>query len=342
MSTERPAQEKITWYRSPVTRQQLQALNERSDFKGFLQTGGFLALLTLTGSAALFSVGRFAWPLVVLLFFVHGTCWRFLLHGFHELLHKTVFEKKHANHFFAYLFGFLGWMHPHQFWASHTEHHKYTLHAPDDLEVVLPVSLGLDKFLLRYFVDPVGLAIVFYSNLMMACGKPLRPWHKTLFAHADSAERRRWVIWSRFLLAGHGTIVVVSVIMHWWFLPVVTTFAPFYAGWLCFICNNLQHAGLQDDVGDFRLCCRTVTLNPFLTFLYWHMNYHTEHHMYAAVPCYNLAKLHRLIESDLPPCPHGLFEAWTQLALVLKRQKVDPAYQYVPNLPDPSRPSDAI
>ena len=24
------------------------------------------------------------------------------------------------------------------FWASHQEHHKYTLHPPEDMEVVLP------------------------------------------------------------------------------------------------------------------------------------------------------------------------------------------------------------
>jgi fatty acid desaturase len=338
MNTERLAQEKIAWYRSPVTRQQLQALNERSDFKGSLQTGGFLALLTLTGSAAIYSVGRFPWPLVVLLFFVHGTCWRFLLHGFHELIHGAVFKTRSPNLFFTRFFAFFMWMNPHQFWASHTEHHKYTLHPPDDLEVVFPVThLRLDRFLLRYFVDPIGLAIVLYSTVMMACGKPHRPWDKTLFAHAEPAERRRWINWSRFLLAGHATIVIVSVVMRWWFLPVATTFAPFYAGWLCFLCNNLQHAGLQDNVPDFRLCVRTITLNPVLEFLYWRMNYHTEHHMYAAVPCYNLAKLHRLIKSDLPPCPHGLFPAWKQLAAILRRQRLDPTYQYVPELPMPSR-----
>ena len=29
-----------------------------------------------------------------------------------------------------------------------------------------------------------------------------------------------------------------------------------------------------------------------MRFWYWHMNFHIEHHMYAAVPCYNLEKLH--------------------------------------------------
>ena len=80
------------------------------------------------------------------------------------------------------------------------------------------------------------------------------------------------------------------------------------------MCNNTQHIGLQDDVPDFRLCTRTVILNPFFRFLYWHMNYHIEHHMYAAVPCYRLGKLHATIKNDLPHCPRGLYEAWTEIA----------------------------
>ncbi len=341
MNTERLAQEKIAWYRSPVSRDQLQFLNERSDLKGSLQTGGFLGLLALTGSAACFSAGRLPWPFVVLLFFIHGTCWRFILHGFHELIHNSVFKTKSLNSFFTRLFAFLMWLNPHQFWASHTEHHKYTLHLPDDLEVVLPANLTITKFFLRYIIDPLGFCIVLYSTVKMACGKPLRPWDKTLFLNADPAEKRRWVNWSRFLLAGHATILMVSLGMHWWLLPLATTLAPFYGGWLCYLCNNLQHAGLQDNVGDFRLCVRTVTLNPLLGFLYWHMNYHTEHHMYAAVPCYNLSKLHQLVKADLPPCPHGLFQGWKQLSIILNRQKRDPAYKFVPELPKPSSYSAA-
>ena len=134
---------------------------------------------------------------------------------------------------------------------------------------------------------------------------------------------------------GHGLIVVVSLYFGLWLVPVLITLAPFYGGWLLFLCNNTQHIGLQDDVPDFRLCTRTVILNPFFRFLYWHMNYHIEHHMYAAVPCYRLGKLHATIKSDLPHCPQGLYEAWTEIADILERQKAEPDYEYVPELPTP-------
>jgi len=99
------------------------------------------------------------------------------------------------------------------------------------------------------------------------------------------------------------------------------------------MCNATQHIGLTDEYPDFRVCCRTFTLNPVLQFLYWHMNYHTEHHIYAGVPCYNLARLHRLIQSEMPESTHGLIATWKQISWILKRQEEDPTYQFVPKLP---------
>jgi len=116
-------------------------------------------------------------------------------------------------------------------------------------------------------------------------------------------------------------------------VPVLITLAPFYGGWLQWLCNNTQHTGLQDKVPDFRLCTWTIILKPFVRFLYWHMNFHLDHHMYAAVPCYNLGRLHAAIQHDLPPCPVGLVAAWKKIIPILKIQKKDPSYQYVAELP---------
>lgn len=324
---------KVVWYRSPVRREQLQTFNQRSDFRGFLQTGGYLGLLALTGCAAYFSAGRLPWPLVVLLFFFHGTCWAFLINGFHEFVHNSVFETKSLNWFFARVFAFLGWYNPYQFWASHTEHHKYTLHPPADLEVVLPADLSLKGFLKCAFVNPVGFWTTLSKSIRIARGKLEGPWENALFPPTAVAEKRQLVRWSRLVLIGQAAIVVISLLLHLWLLPVVITLAPFYGGALHYLCNNSQHAGLQDNVPDFRLCCRTITLNPLLSFLYWHMHYHTEHHMYAAVPCYRLGELHELIRHDLPPSPNGLYATWKQIAGILREQRRNPAYQFVQQLP---------
>ena len=333
---------RVPWYRSPVSRDNLRELNRRSDLKGFLQTGGYLLLLACTGSAAYFSAGRLRWPIVVLLFLFHGMCWQFLINGFHELVHDSVFKTRSLNVFFLRIFSFLGWYNHHQFWASHVEHHKYTLHPPDDLEVVLPQIYTRRGFLGMGLINFSAIRYTAKNHGRWAIGRVTGEWESALFPRTEIAKRQKLFNWSRIVIAGHLAILIVSIVMHWWLLPVVITLAPFYGGWLHTLCNGSQHIGLQDNVTDFRLCCRTITLNPFLQFLYWHMNYHTEHHMYAAVPCYNLGRLHRLIRADLPECPRGLYATWTQIADIFRRQKIDPAYQFVPTLPSRPTPSLAV
>jgi fatty acid desaturase len=337
----RSTERRIPWYRSPVPRDALSALNQRSDGKGLAQTLGHLGLLVLTGAAAWYAAFRLPLIVFLLVLYVHGALWAFLLNGFHELCHKTVFKTKSLNTFFLYLVSFLSWYNPVLFWASHQEHHKFTLHPPDDLEVVLPARLTVADFLKAAIVNPWDFWGRLKGYVRLSMGKLEGEWENALFPPAAVAERRALFRWARLHLLGHAAIVIVSVYFGLWLAPLLVTLAPFYGGGLQWLCNNTQHTGLQDNVSDYRLCCRTILLNPFLRFVYWHMNYHTEHHMYAAVPCYNLGKLHRLVAADLPHCPSGLAEAWRGIGQILQRQKVDPGYQFVAELPALGGPTSA-
>ena len=324
---------RIPWYRSPVDRQTLDRLNRRSDLLALWQTLGYLGLLALTAAAAFYAAAHWAWPVLLLVLYVHGTFYAFLLNGFHELVHKTVFKTRQLNSLFLYVFSFLAWLDPIFFWASHQEHHKYTLHPPADLEVVLPARLTLTGFLKIAIISP-GLFVGRMKEVLRLCaGKVDGEWANHLFPAADGARRRRLFTWSRILLAGHLLLTAVSLYFGLWLLPVLFTLGAFYGNGLQWLCNNTQHAGLQDNVADFRLCTRTILLNPFLRFLSWQMNYHIEHHMYAAVPCYHLGKLHAAIQADLPPSPRGLVATWREVIPILRRQKIDPTYQYVAKLP---------
>ena len=112
-----------------------------------------------------------------------------------------------------------------------------------------------------------------------------------------------------------------------------------YGRGLQWLCNEAQHAGLCDNVADFRLCARTVRLNPLLQFMYWHMNFHTEHHLFASVPCYRLVALHRLVREQMPPSPRGLIATWRQIDATLQRQKIEPGYRFRAAIP-PARPTE--
>jgi fatty acid desaturase len=330
----------IPWYRTPLASADFKSLHQRSDWLGALQTGGYLGVLTLTGTAAFLAAGRLPIPVVLLLILLHGMMYAFLINAVHELVHGTVFRTRFLNAFFLRVFAFLAKNNFRMIEESHARHHRYTLHQPDDLEVVLPAGQVLLKhFLLTGIINPMAVWPSFSSTIRFARDRFEGEWELTLFPPGSPA-RRATVRWARILLAGHGLILVVSLYFHLWLIPVLITLGPFYGGWLQSACNGTQHVGLQDDVSDFRLCCRSFTINPVLQFLYWHMNYHIEHHMYAAVPCYRLGRLHRLIQHDLAPCPHGVIETWKEIAAIQKIQQTNPAYEHVALLPGTYAPAN--
>ena len=333
MSAE-PAKRRINWYRSPcIAAEDLARLNQRSDTSGLAQTLGFLALLLCSGGLAWLAVGRAHWLVVLALIYLHGALYAFLVNGFHELCHKSVFKTNALNIAFRNVYAFLGWYSHVSFWASHQAHHRYTLHPPDDLEVVLPVKLTLRSYLAFAFINPRGFYLRMKSVIQLCFGVIENAWELALFPPENVAGRRALFRWARLLLAGHLLIVAVSLIQGWWMLPLLLTLAPFYGGGFQYLLNEAQHIGLSDEVSDYRINTRTILLNPLLGFLYWQMNYHIEHHMYAAVPFYNLAELHALIRDDLPYCPRGVRGTWAQIVPILRRQRREPGYQFVPELP---------
>ena len=324
----------IHWYRTPLPPEVLRELHELSDLRGALQTLGYLGVLAATGSTALYAASHWPVPATVLIVFLHGMVAAFLINGVHELGHGTVFKTRALNAFFDRVLSFFGWLNFEMFEASHARHHRYTLHPPGDLEVVLPIRIMVKNFFQHAFLNPVGAWQTIRDTIRIARNQLKEGWETKLFPPTDSVKRRRPVRWARLLLIGHGLVIAISIYYKLWLVPLLITFAPFYGGWLFFLCNNTQHVGLQDNVPDFRRSCRTFTLNPVVRFLYWQMNYHTEHHMYAAVPCYKLGKLHRLIQHDLPPCPKGLIATWQEIAAIQRIQKTNPTYQYLAPLPN--------
>lgn len=323
----------IAWYRTPLETQLLAGLNERSNAKGALQAGGHLAVMVATGSLAVFCASNGWWAGLAGALLLHGTVFAFTINGVHELVHNTVFRTRWLNGAFAYIYAFIGWHNHFQFWGSHTEHHKYTLHPPDDLEVVQPEVFSLRGYFREALINIPWLCDVPKLHWQYSRGRFEGEWDQHCFPGTDPARRRPVIWWSRFLLVGHAAILVGSLSAGYWIVPVVVSLAPAYGAWLFYLCNNTQHCGLMDNVADFRLCSRTIYLNPVVRFLYWRMNYHIEHHMYAAVPCYNLHKLHQALRHDLPPTPNGLLETWAQIGHILQRQRSDPQYQYRQPLP---------
>lgn len=342
MSTAQAPEAGIHWYRTPIDKETMARLTARSDWRGCCQIIPQLLLTTATGAFAFYAYRHFAWPAVVAAWYLHVTIYSFLgLSGAgHELIHGTVFKTRIWNRIFMYLVGFLTWTDCVFFWASHTKHHQYTLHAGLDLEVVPPINVRGRDFILPFTVNPPAFWFTLRTTIRRSRGIMRGEWEERLFPPTEVKKREELIRWSRILLFGHLTLAIIFIACKLWFLLTLITFAPFCAQWLNMLCGLTQHTGLPPNVPDFRRICRSVTLNPLLRFLYWHMNYHVEHHMYAAIPCYRLVELRAVIAHDLPPASPGLIAAWREINTILRRQHADPDYVYTPPLPQ-AIPEDA-
>lgn len=326
--------QRVDWYRTPLPRATLAQLNRRSDVRGFAQTLGYLGLLALSGGAAWYAALHLPWPVTLLLLFVHGSFYGFTVNAFHELCHRSVFRTKWLNEAFVHLFGLLGMHNTAYFRASHLLHHRFTLHPPDDLEVILPLEYNLSCFLKTAFLNPRALWFRLKTLLRWSRGRLTEGYERdALFPEHAPAKRQALFRMARVTLAAHALLALGGLVTGQWMPFVLLSLANFYGNGLLFLCNNTQHVGLMDNVPDYRLCTRTFHLGPFLRFLYWHMNYHIEHHMYAAVPCYNLRRLHEAIAHDLPPCPNGLVATWREIIAIMRRQHAEPTWQHRVTLP---------
>jgi fatty acid desaturase len=182
--------------------------------------------------------------------------------------------------------------------------------------------------------EPYSFPIVqnIWSTVKLAfIGRQSKEWLTAVYTGHEE-ELKKAANWARVILLFHAAVIAVSVVLGLWPLPLIVTFAPFIANWWRYIVYVPMHTGLRDNVDDFRLCVRSITLDPVSHFIYWRMNWHTEHHMFAAVPCYNLRKLHMTVASDMPR-PRTLIGAWREMRQIWKQQKTNPGYQYDTPLP---------
>ncbi len=344
---------KINWYRTKVDKQVMSELMKSSDLRGFCQVIPQIALFLTTGILAYLAfrqVNVTNWmtsvPLLLLALFVHGTFSSFMGLGgsVHELCHKTPFRSKGWNEFFLKVYSFISWSDYVWFRPSHVKHHQTTVHADHDGEVVLPQKLDWQS--VKFFVtqlgcDPFWIAGILWGWVRSARGnavdwKTKSEWVNRVLPETNPELRRRHRNWARTLLFGHLALAALFVASGHWFLIVIFNLGTFYSVWLTTLCGVPQHIGLAPNVSDFRLCCRTYTCGWLPAFLYWNMQYHVEHHMYPAVPFYNLPRLRKAIAHDLPAAPHGLWATWMEILPILKRQQEEPSYVFIPKLPQNS------
>ena len=261
----------------------LQPLSQRSDAKGWLQTGGHFAAILATG--AVLYLGRFAlWLLPV--FLLHGVLINFLYAGQHEFSHSTVFKTKKLNEVFGRLIGFILITPRDADQIQHFAHHRHTQIWRMDGE------LYRAPFTLRTYLLRLSGVEYWSSNIktltLYAIGRVDEP-------YVDSSSRALVIREARLHLLGYAAIAGVCVItgtglavLLLWIAPMLLT-KPAHQ-----LQNTIEHVGLP-HTRDIVENTRSVETNALMRWICWNMQYHTAHHAFPSVPCYRLRELHEEI-----------------------------------------------
>ena len=335
---------KLKWHRTPIDRDKLVLLTKRRNLRPLVDNIAQLGFSALTAGAAVYAFRNLSWPWMVLFTFIHCTFYGvYGAAGNHELCHRTVFKSKWLNEFFLRIHDFLNWYDFVSFRRSHTGHHKYTVHGDLDHEVMLPQTLHWYQWVLSLTIDLLIILRLPRKWIRRAFRRRydkifLTVWERRIFPEDDIEGIRATRRWARIMLIGHGALITVFIITGYWYLILLVTFGHFVAMWYKILTHMPQHLGLRSGVADWRQSTRTYIADPISRFFYWNMNYHAEHHMFAAVPYYNLPKLRKEIEWDLPKASKGLIGTWIELFKVMKLQKADRSYYISPELPEGATP----
>ncbi len=310
----------IDWVRVDISKEDLLKFTQRSYVKGFFHALGFLAILAATGGFAWWAFMEQRWVLMVLALYLHGLVYGHFGDAIHELDHGTVFPGKWLNRVFVTLYGWLDWpWNPHLYRISHLNyHHRYTLHQGSDGEdtpnyVEFKWRNVYDLFLnvlhWKRLFHNLGRLFTLKPTSWRGSGYQLDTWEQFVLQRASEKDRKAVRDFAVFLLVSHVLFVsaclylgISGIVPGLWFLPVLITFAPFYGPYFHgALCSTHQHAACEANHPDFRISCGSARLDPLSSFLYWHMEYHIEHHMFAAIPCYNLKAFRAFVEDQMPP-----------------------------------------
>ena len=334
----------VRWYRCPVDKKVLRSLMVPDDARGLFLALGHLGLWGVTGAVSFYLFTQQMWLAFVVALFAHGTVASFFTAPNHELCHRTVFKTKWLNEAFLRIFALAGWSNFEIYQFSHNYHHRFTLHPEGDREEIMPATPSLRAaYMLQLCTVNIfggyqskGIVPTVQNFLLIAANRfdnPYNSWGEELYEGYDE-HRRRAANWARITLLFHAVIIGGAFAIGQPILAVLISGSTFFANLWRYLVGVTMHCGLKSNDTDFRKSVRTITLDPLSEFLYWHMNWHLEHHMFAGVPCYNLKALHEATADDMPQ-PRTLHGAWKEMRETWARQQTDPDYAYDTPVPSP-------
>ena len=226
------------------------------------------------------------WPILVTGYVIIGL----IIHGFgalmHEAGHGNITRNRKIDKWISFIAGIVALVISATFTISHRGHHQHlgTKDDPDEFTRITkhPLLLRLLYFFWLFLGAPTAILFHFPSS----------GWRL-----ASKEERGQILLEAGIALFVYSTILVIAHIngalnglLHYWGLPwIVAAIFTNIRGWA-------EHGFTKR--GNDLTETRTVISNSLVSFLSFNANYHREHHLFPAVPWYNLPKVYRLLRSE--------------------------------------------
>lgn len=307
------------WYTSPVDREKLRLLMQRRNGPAIRDTLLWFALLGGSGYLAHRSWGTL-W--MVPAFFVYGTLYGSVSDSrWHECGHRTAFKTAWMNDVVYYLASFMVWREAVSWRWSHIRHHSDPIIVGRDPEIAFQRPMKIRKPL----KDFLGLT----SNpgetkkILLNCVGRFTADERD---YLPESEHPKVILTARIYVAVWLAVIGASVALRSVEPLMFVVLPSFYGKWLLVAYGITQHAGLAEDTLDHRLNSRSIRMNRLHRYLYWNMNFHTEHHMFPNVPFHALPALSAATKADFPPPYSGFRAAYREIWSAYKAQQTDPNY----------------
>lgn len=216
-----------------------------------------------------------------------GYLWMGIVTFMHDATHQVLFKKKWKNWVFG-VFSMLPLIATYiAFKEDHLEHHRFNRSSRDP-DAFTMGKRGVADFVLFYaYLLVGGVLTVIQFNFIYPAQRFRGP---KLWIHLGELGARAVVYTGLILWTQH--LGVLPQFLALWLIPVYI-FSVFNS--VRFVA---EHYDTPWDAGPL-LGTRTILSNPINRFFWNNINYHIGHHVFPAVPWYNLKKLHKTLEEPI-------------------------------------------
>lgn len=261
------------------------SLTEKNNMPGVLRFS-ILVLLLLACSLLINSDTTYG----LLFLLPQGLLLISLFHLLHECIHDTVFQWQPLNMVIGSICGFLLFIPSEWFRYFHRDHHRYTQIKDKDPELATAKPQSKMQWLRHVSGIPVFISQA-KINVKLLFGQNLESFvPDKAKAPAVRQVRISLAIYAIFFIV---SIAIQSGLLFWiWLLPLVIG-QPFLRLYLL-----AEHTSCDHTDNMFKNT-RTMLCNPVIRWFTWNMPYHTEHHVYPAVPFHQLPTLHKKMQRFL-------------------------------------------